>query len=67
MKNTVKINAEKDYRILKTTKNQSSRLVDRLAGITAKTVIKNLIPDSEQRLKEKLKVFIRHIASTAIL
>ena len=47
--------------------NQSSSFMDRLAGITAKTVIKSLIPGLEHRLKQNLKVFIRHIASTAIL
>ena len=52
---------------MKTPVNQSSRSVDILAGITAKTVIKSLIPDSKHRLKENLKVFIRYVASTTIL
>ena len=47
--------------------NQSSGFVRILAGITAKTVIKSLIPGSEQGLKQNLKVFGRQIASIAIL
>ena len=47
--------------------NQSSSFMDILAGITAKTVIKSLIPDFAHRLKQNLKVFGRQIASTAIL
>ena len=41
---------------MKTTMNQSSRLVDILVGITAKTVIKSLIPDSKHSLKNIISV-----------
>ena len=66
LKNAVNSRAEKEYRV-KDKMNQISGFVRRLAGITAKTVIKSLIPGLEHGLKQNLKVFDRQIASTAIL
>ena len=66
LKKTANIRAEKEYRV-KDKMNQISGFVRRLAGITAKTIIKSLIPGSEHRLKQNLKVFGIQIASTAIL
>ena len=54
----------KEYQLQKTRNVPAQRIEDSFMGITAKTVIKSLIPQSKTQFKENLKCFIRQKAST---
>jgi len=51
LKKAANIRAEKEYQV-KDKMNQTSGFVRRFAGITAKTIIKSLIPNSKHSLKK---------------
>ena len=54
----------KEYQLQKTRNMPAQSIEDCFKGITAKTIIKSLIPQSKTQFKENLKCFIRQKAST---